>query len=165
MMTRSPSLILAAATIACALQVSAAPGDLDSTFDGDGKLTTIVSTNAFGMDQARAVLVQGDGKIVAVGESDSHIGLVRYLPNGTLNPGFGDGGRVITLLTENDYFYVTDAALQPDGKIVVAGGAFVNSAFVFVLARIVGDAAAPANPLLSIVPSGAGLATISWTPA
>jgi len=99
----------------------AAPGDLDPTFDGDGKVTTQVSTNAFGFDQAKAVFVQPDGKIIAVGDADGRIALARYLTNGVHDPAFGTGGIVTTMLTQDDYFYVNGAALQPDGKTVVVG--------------------------------------------
>jgi uncharacterized delta-60 repeat protein len=83
------------------------------------------------------VLVQPDGKIIAVGESDNRIALVRYLTNGVLDAAFGTGGILTTSLTENDYFYVTDAAWQPDGKIIVVGQVYVatNSSYDLVVAR------------------------------
>ena len=118
-MLKTSLLMLALA--ASAVNTPAAPGDLDPSFDGDGKLTTKVSTNDFGFDSAKAVLVQPDGKIVAIGESGSHVALVRYLADGALDPAFGVAGVVTTRLTEDDYFYVAAAVLQPDGKIVVAG--------------------------------------------
>jgi uncharacterized delta-60 repeat protein len=100
----------------------AAPGDLDSTFDDDGKVTTNFTK---WLDSARAVAVQPDGRIVAAGRAGSAsrwFGLARYRSDGMLDPTFGDDGRVITNLTDG-----TDQAngvvIQPNGKIVAAGGA------------------------------------------
>jgi uncharacterized delta-60 repeat protein len=137
MPTRFLISILSLGLLAGAVRGFAAAGDLDPTFDGDGKLSTKVSTNNFGFDSAKAVLAQPDGKILAVGESDSHIALVRYLTNGVLDTSFGAGGIVTTALAEDDYFYVTDAALQPDGKIVVVGQVYTatNSSYDVVVAR------------------------------
>lgn len=43
-------------------------GDLDISFDGDGKVTTDVGNSVF-VDQARSIAIQSDGKIVVAGES------------------------------------------------------------------------------------------------
>jgi uncharacterized delta-60 repeat protein len=75
-------------------------------------------------DVARAVGVQPDGRIVAVGWSHVDLALARYNTDGTLDPTFGTGGRVLT-----DFFDVGSddrayaMALQPDGKVVAAGSA------------------------------------------
>jgi uncharacterized delta-60 repeat protein len=54
-------------------------GELDTTFSGDGKLTTPILSS----DVATAVLLQSDGKVVAAGYSsngsDSDFALTRYL--------------------------------------------------------------------------------------
>ena len=86
----------------------------------------IVKTDILGGgDQANAVAVQPDGKIVVAGFAtrngiDSDFALVRYNADGTLDPSFGTDGIVTTDLgTRGD-----DAraiAIQPDGRIVVAG--------------------------------------------
>jgi uncharacterized delta-60 repeat protein len=121
MPTRLLISILSLSLLAGAVRGFAAAGDLDPSFDGDGKSSTKVSTNDFSFDEAKAVLVQPDGRIIAVGDSDGRIALVRYLTNGSLDPDFGTGGIVTTMLAQNDNFYVNGAALQPDGKIVVVG--------------------------------------------
>jgi uncharacterized delta-60 repeat protein len=62
--------------------------------------------------------------------------MVRAQSNGTLDPGFGSGGIVTT-----DFAGAGDGAtaiaVQTDGKLVVAGNSFNNSAsnFNFVVAR------------------------------
>ncbi len=89
----------------------------------------IVKTNVLGGgDQANAVAVQGDGKIVVAGYAagptniDTDFALVRYNADGTPDDGFGTHGIVTTDLgTRSD-----DAralVIQPDGEIVVVGTA------------------------------------------
>lgn len=97
-----------------------ANGTLDASFDGDGLATTAVST---GNEAAYAVEIQPDGKIVVAGYAEvggtQDFALVRYQANGALDHSFGSFGRVAT------HFGATDVgvamALQPDGRIVVAG--------------------------------------------
>jgi uncharacterized delta-60 repeat protein len=108
-------------------------GNLDATFGFGGKVTTDFSS---GGDGARAIALQPDDKLVVVGHADSNnIALARYNIDGTLDPGFGNGGKVTT---DVDAFKIDDAldvALQPDGKIVVAG----RSGGDFALARYLPD--------------------------
>ena len=82
-----------------------------------------------------ALASQPDGKIVAAGYGTSGMLLARYLPDGTLDPSFGDDGSVQTAVP--DLSSVAAVALQPDGKIVVAGTAepIETGEFVFLLAR------------------------------
>ncbi len=99
---------------------------LDPSFGVGGKVVTPVEA---GHEFAHSVLVQGDSKIILVGEAyDGFYGvfaLARYLPNGTLDYSFGNGGKVLTSVgPTNDVAYA--AALQLDGKLVVAG-TVVNS--------------------------------------
>src|SRR5262245_51718892 len=76
--------------------VLAADGDLDATFDGDGKVTT----DSGGQDRAFAVAVQPDGKIVVAGNSQPaggrQFGLARYNVDGSLDTSFGGTGLVQT---------------------------------------------------------------------
>ena len=75
------------------------PGDLDTTFATNG--IARLSLGAFGTS-AEDALLQPDGKIVVLSHAypDSslffQLALTRYNPNGTLDPGFGDGGTTIT---------------------------------------------------------------------
>ena len=97
-------------------------GTLDTTFGGDGRVTTAFEDHS----TAVAVALQLDGKIVAIGEANNlstgnrDFALARYHPNGTLDTTFGGDGRVTTAF-ERDAA-AADLALQPDGKIVLAGG-------------------------------------------
>lgn len=78
-------------------------GAFDNSFDGNGRLITRFPG---GVSDARGVVIQPGGKIVAVGSKrfpgkrgiDHVFAMVRYLPNGALDTAFGsDGtGRVET---------------------------------------------------------------------
>jgi uncharacterized delta-60 repeat protein len=93
-------------------------GTLDTTFGSGGGLVT---TDFGGFDQANGVSLQADGKIVAVGLLGNAVGLARYNSNGSLDPTFGTGGKVITDATATpDGGY--DVAVTSNGKIVVGGG-------------------------------------------
>ena len=112
----------------------AAPGDLDPTFGVGGKVTTDFG----GGELAFAVAVQPDGKIVTAGGSDCCVGafrLARHNPDGTLDIAFGNGGKVTTTFRGSDS--ASALALQPDGKIVVAGS--TGGIFAFALARYLPD--------------------------
>ena len=109
---------------------AAAPGDLDPTFSGDGKVLTRLADD----DQANDVAVQSDGKIVSVGSSadysavESRFALTRHNPDGTPDTSFGDGGTVTTAVNNMDpdlqWSEAHAVALQSDGKIVVAGSSW-----------------------------------------
>ena len=110
-------------------------GSLDTNFDTDGTVTTLVGTIG---DRAYAVAIQSDGRIVVAGYSDTGtatvFALARYNTNGSLDESFGKGGRVTTAFgTTNDRAYAV--AIQSDGKIVVAGYSVTGTATVFALAR------------------------------
>mgnify|MGYP000376108724 CR=1 FL=1 len=106
-------------------------GVLDATFGNAGKVMTLVGTTATGNnDQALAVAVQADGKVVVAGRSKQAAGddfvLVRYNADGSLDAGFGNGGKVTTALksgTGTDS--VRALAIQPvlgEARILAVGG-------------------------------------------
>jgi uncharacterized delta-60 repeat protein len=97
-------------------------GSLDSTFGGDGVVTTDFTPT---VDWADSVAVQADGKIVAMGFSgqggpNTKFALARYNPDGTLDATFGAGGKVTTDFTRF-FDWGWAVAIQADGKIVAAG--------------------------------------------
>jgi uncharacterized delta-60 repeat protein len=101
-----------------------ADGTLDSSFNGDGKVTTNFTSGA---DWANAVAIQDDGKIVAVGRASGGGGrfaLARYDAGGALDTSFGGDGRVVTNFTSGDDLAFGVAIRSDDDTIVVAG--FVN---------------------------------------
>ncbi|MET7518168.1 calcium-binding protein [Streptomyces sp. NPDC005480] len=122
----------------------AAPGDLDPGFGSGGKVLTGLGGN----DHANDVAAQPDGKIVSVGASadssglESDFALTRHNADGSLDTGFGSGGKVKTAINNNpsvDFQWgeAHAVALQSDGKIVVAGGAWrgYENCCWFVVAR------------------------------
>jgi len=98
-------------------------GSLDTTFGNGG----LVSTDFVGMeDDAFSVLIQRDGKIVAVGSANNPVtyydfAAVRYLSNGSIDDTFGVSGKVTTDFGDQNFDRAQSALLQPDGKIVAAG--------------------------------------------
>ncbi|MEU0401486.1 calcium-binding protein [Streptomyces sp. NPDC006197] len=116
---------MSAALVWCCPAVAlAAPGDLDPTFDTDGKVTTDFG----GSDIAFAVAVQPDGKIVTAGRSGATFVLSRYNGDGSLDPTFDTDGKVTTDFGGGgaQAFAVT---VQTDGKIIAAGTTAPGAAF------------------------------------
>ena len=107
--------VLGAGLLASA-PAQAAPGDLDPTFSGDGK----VVTDFGGSDNGAGVAVQPDGKIVVVGTAARDVALARYNADGSLDSSFDGDGKAATDFGGDDYG--ADVAVQPDGKVVVVGG-------------------------------------------
>jgi uncharacterized delta-60 repeat protein len=93
-------------------------GSLDTTFDSNG-ITSIDFPSFLG----KALALQPDGKLVVAGLQKG-FAAVRYNSNGTLDTSFGANG-LATLDPVNTsidiYYFVEDVAIQPDGKIVMAG--------------------------------------------
>jgi uncharacterized delta-60 repeat protein len=112
-------------------------GSLDLSFGSQGWVTTDWGC----AEDAEAVAIQPDGKIVAAGRSmcgstDYYfdILLARYNPDGSLDPTFGSSGKVTTDIGEHEGAYAV--AIQADGKIIIAGRAvFYHDDYDFVLAR------------------------------
>ncbi len=99
------------------------PGDLDTLFSGDGRVTTDFG----GIDAGAAVAVQPDGKIVVAGTTyhgseDAKIAIARYNPEGTPDSSFGGGDGAEVTSRPGESLIAHDLALQPDGGIVVGGG-------------------------------------------
>jgi uncharacterized delta-60 repeat protein len=120
---RAVVLVLASAlALAVSVVALAAPGDLDRTFSGDGKVRTNFTPAA---DGAGGVAIQTDGKIVAVGTAGStsregpNFALARYRADGTLDSSFGVDGKVTTRFRYQSW--ALDVAIQTDGKIVAVG--------------------------------------------
>lgn len=99
-------------------------GKLDKSFGTDGKLTTNFNLDN---EEALAVALQPDGKIIAAGRThvagasfDSAI--ARYNSDGTLDSTFGSGGKVTTDFS-GGFDIANGVAVQPNGKIIVSGWA------------------------------------------
>jgi uncharacterized delta-60 repeat protein len=86
-----------------------ADGNLDSTFDNDGKVLT--SPFSFGDGNQPATVLYNDGKIVV----GCGYGIARYNSDGSLDNTFNQGDILI------NNFTITGGAIQSDGKIVITG--------------------------------------------
>jgi uncharacterized delta-60 repeat protein len=98
-------------------------GTPDGTFGNGGQVTT--DFDGFN-DDAFSVLVQPDGKLVAVGSAKNpanfyDFAAVRYLSDGTVDTTFGMAGRVRTDFGAQEWDRAHSAALAGNGKIVAAG--------------------------------------------
>jgi uncharacterized delta-60 repeat protein len=116
-------------------------GDLDPSFGNGGKVETDFAGN---LDVANSVALQADGKIVVAGYSMDATGheefsLARYLPNGDLDFGFGQRGKVNLKISPTSNDVARSVAIQPDGKIVVAGYSVSAGTTLFVVARYNAD--------------------------
>jgi len=116
-----------------------ADGTLDTTFNSTGKVITPIGSSD---DQANAIVLQPDGKLVVAGSSNNGIdfdfALVRYNVNGTLDTTFNVTGMVTTPIgAGNDGAF--SLVLQNDGKPVAAGASHTGSNSVFALARYNSD--------------------------
>jgi uncharacterized delta-60 repeat protein len=121
-------------------------GSLDYTFNGSGKVIQPVGN---GTDVLRAVTLQADGKILVAGFTDidptsltdEDFLLMRFNTNGGLDLTFGSSGKTTT------QFYPTGVrkdiakaiAIQPDGKIVVAGYMENATDYDYAIARYNGN--------------------------
>jgi uncharacterized delta-60 repeat protein len=89
-------------------------GGLDASFGTNGAVAGLSTDPSY-----NAVALQPDGKIVVVGGSDNFL-VHRYNSDGSLDTSFDGDGKVITDLGNVDEMAKT-VAIQPNGKIVVAG--------------------------------------------
>jgi uncharacterized delta-60 repeat protein len=105
-------------------------GLLDSTFGAGG----VVVTPGAAAEAGCGVAATSGDKILVVGTGSIHtyrgyfdtswFRLVRYLPSGALDAGFGDGGVVATFFAGN-YASACSVAIQRDGRILAGGTAAV----------------------------------------
>ncbi|MCK0505535.1 DUF4347 domain-containing protein [Aromatoleum anaerobium] len=88
-------------------------GKLDTSFSGDGKVTT-------NLGEGRSVTLQADGKILVAGSSNGNFALARYNTDGSLDTSFDNDGMLTTSFDpySGEGRSVT---VQADGKILVAG--------------------------------------------
>ncbi|MGB7924513.1 MAG: hypothetical protein WCF57_14825 [Pyrinomonadaceae bacterium] len=107
----------------------------------------IVTTNFFSNnDQVNGLAIQTDGKIVAAGIAahqnftNLDYALARYNVDGTLDMTFSGDGKQTTDFGGGNRDEAQAVAIQPDGKIVLAGFLLKNNGdFDITLARYLGD--------------------------
>src|SRR5262249_42601847 len=119
----SRGLTIAVAVLAlvfgCAPVLALRAGDLDPTFGTGGTVTTPLDGYGSGVN---AAVVQSDGKLVAAGsaslpqDGEGTFAVVRYNPDGSIDPSFGTDGTVTA-----PRGLWNALVLQPDGKLVAGG--------------------------------------------
>ncbi|NNV57010.1 T9SS type A sorting domain-containing protein [Limnovirga soli] len=101
-------------------------GLVDSTFGLNGRVITDFNN----YENARAIAIQSDGKIIVAGNFEQQKFLiVRYLSNGVIDNTFGENGKVIA--PWGGLAFANDVLVQPDGKIITCG----SSGGIAVIAR------------------------------
>jgi uncharacterized delta-60 repeat protein len=123
-------LVLAAILFLAHSRSFSQAGSLDKSFNATGIVQTQVGPVSFNTFPNAVAIQPSDQKILVAGEavsSDGHrsFAVVRYLPNGTLDPAFGTGGIAIISIGEDTYG-ASGLAVQSSGKIVLVGQFFVT---------------------------------------
>lgn len=111
----------------------------DGSFGSGGIVLTPIGSST---ENAYALVIQPNGDILAAGNSytgaNSVIAVVRYKPDGSLDTGFGIGGKV-TINPGNALNEVVSIGLQDDLKIVVGGTTYTGTQGDIVVARLLPD--------------------------
>lgn len=117
-------------------------GTVDTGFGTTGGIVTTEMGNE-GQAVGTSVAIAADGRIIVAGDAFqngvSEIAMARYLEDGTLDPIFGNGGKVQTAVG-SDEDLCNAIALQADGRILLAGESDSgNGDSEFVVARYFGE--------------------------
>ncbi|MFH1227686.1 MAG: delta-60 repeat domain-containing protein [Planctomycetota bacterium] len=111
--------------------VSFSTGITDTAFGNNGRAIAVLGP---GNDYARAVVLQPDGKIILAGSAGDDFGLARLNSDGTIDDAFGISGTVTSDFGGNQDC-AQAVAIQPDGKIILAGRARIGGNDRIALAR------------------------------
>lgn len=109
-------------------------GDLDRGFGHGGQV--VLDLDPTGDDDAYSVAVDPRGRIMLAGESGEHFAVTRLLSDGRPDPAFGRGGHVVLAGRRARAHAI---AVQPDGRIVVAGQVRTSAASDLLVVRLLPD--------------------------
>lgn len=104
-------------------------GTLDTSFDGDGHAITDFGGTG---EIANDVVIQANGRIVAVGGSNESVAISRYTVTGALDTTFDGDGRFLRRFGTHRSDTAKTVGLQADGRLVIAGTSYVDSAYNFI---------------------------------
>jgi uncharacterized delta-60 repeat protein len=130
-------------------------GDLDTSFNGTGKMHTAIIMDEEGRGKADAygVAIQQDGKILVTGGTSdfyngtrASMGLVRINADGTLDASFSNSGRVTTDWNVVPSAWGRHVIIQEDGRILVGGTSSPSNNSDLTVVRFLGDAPSPVDP-------------------
>lgn len=112
-------------------------GTLDNTFSGDGKAIIMVNYNdAF--EEIGDLIVQPDGKIIAICNASYDMMVIRLNNNGSFDKNFnGKGWMKVDFVGE--IYGANSIALQSDSKIVAAGYTLVNGVYEIAVVCVKAD--------------------------
>jgi uncharacterized delta-60 repeat protein len=133
------------------LYVTAQVGALNTGFNTTGIVTS--SLNATD-DYGTAVATYSDGRVLVVAfNTNQWFTLLRYMPDGTLDPSFGTGGMVMVRNSDDDASAWAVKILS-DNSILAAGYAWndANSGYDMALVKLDEDG----DPVTSFGPQGNG---------
>ena len=106
-------------------------GTLDTSFDGDGKISLAMTRHLYGLYEdfsLEDIALQEDGSIIAGGELcynyHCYFILSKFLSDGERDLSFGYGGTGYSVLTYSSYFssvWLNAISTQSDGRILAVG--------------------------------------------
>jgi uncharacterized delta-60 repeat protein len=155
---KSKVLSMACGIAAITVALSAGPagaapqGELDPSFAEHGRL---LSHTSEGLD-VQSVAQQADGKLLIAGTAPSRIfdpsidgrafAVLRLHADGSRDDSFGQDGLVLIDFPDSCYMSVSDVAVRPNGRIIVAGSVLTPCEFMgghwrFALAQLDADGA------------------------
>src|SRR5207302_348970 len=113
-------------------------GKLEAT--SESPVVHPTALNGFGAISSLGAILQPDGKILVIESGTpsvtSTVALVRFNPDGSLDPSFGSGGAV-GMIAGLSFAHLV--RLQSDGKILVAGGVSTGTGTIPALIRLNAD--------------------------
>ncbi len=117
-------------------------GDLDTSFDGDGRATVDIGPGAG--EIANAVVVDGSGRIVVAGDRSDPgnvyaMTAARFRPDGSLDTSFATGGRFTT--ASSPAIWADALAIDKAGRIILAGSVEGVSSLDAQMLRLLPDGA------------------------
>jgi len=110
-----------------------ADGQPDGGFGTDGLVRLTFGTNL--AENATAVAVQGNGKVVVAGSVNGDFAVARLTTSGLPDNTFSGDGKVRTDITSGSGDGAADVVIQSDGKILVAGTRAVGGSTRFAIVR------------------------------